>query len=282
MPDTRPPLVVTGSTGRLGARVAARLTAAGRAQTLLVRDPQRAPHLDGARTVVATYGDKAASTTALAGTQTLFMVSASEAPDRVQQHRTFIDAAVEAGVERIVYISFFGAAPDATFTLARDHWATEEHLRATGVKHVILRDSLYLDFMPDLIASDGNIYGPAGDGGVAAVAQDDIADAAVAILLAPSQHDGRTYELTGPQALTLDEVARILSEHNGQPVTYIRETLKQAYDSRAGYGAPQWQVDAWVSTYTAIAAGELERVTADIPTLTGHPATSLADLLIRS
>jgi uncharacterized protein YbjT (DUF2867 family) len=207
------------------------------------------------------------------------MVSASETPDRVQQHITFIDAAVAAGVQRIVYVSFFGASPTAIFTLGRDHWATEEHLRSVGVAHTILRDNIYADFTPHFIGTDGSIRGPAGDGRVAVVAQADIAEVAVAVLTSNGAYDGRTLNLTGPEALTMNEIAAILSDHLGRTVSYIPETIDEAYASRASYGAPQWQVDGWVSTYTAIAAGELATVSEDIPEVTGHPAMTLKQVL---
>ncbi|HEX6685483.1 MAG TPA: SDR family oxidoreductase [Candidatus Limnocylindrales bacterium] len=281
MTEPTPSIVVTGSTGHLGGRVARRLAAAGVAQRLLVRDPDRAPRLDGATVRQARFGDRAACEAGLAGVPTALMVSAAETPDRVEQHRTFIDAAATAGVPHLVYISFYGAAPDATFTLARDHWATEEHLRASGLNFTVLRDNLYADFLPFMVGSDGIIRGPAADGRVAVVAQDDIADAAVAVLTRPAGHTGRTYSLTGPQALTFDEIAEILSGTTGRTVTYHAETIEEAYRSRIPYGAPDWQVDAWVSTYTAIAKGEMAGVTDDVPALTGHPATTLVDLLRR-
>ena len=132
------------------------------------------------------------------------MVSASETPDRVERHRAFVDAAVAAGVRHLVYTSFVGAAPDSVFTLARDHWATEEHIRASGLEFTFLRDNLYADFLTFLVGDDGVIRGPAGDGRAAVVVQDDIADAAVAVLRDPAPHAGRTYDLTGPQALSFD------------------------------------------------------------------------------
>jgi NAD(P)H dehydrogenase (quinone) len=85
-------------------------------------------------------------------------------------------------VAHLVYISFYGAAPDATFTLARDHWQTEQHIRERGLTFTFLRDNLYADFIPLMPGADGVIRGPAGDGRVAAVAQDDIADVATATL----------------------------------------------------------------------------------------------------
>jgi len=272
-------LAVTGSTGRVGGLVARRLSELSVDHRLLVRDPARAPALPGTHIAAADYGDAAAVRTALSGAHTVFMVSGAETPNRVQQHVTFIDAAIDAGVQRIVYLSFFGASPTATFTLARDHWATEEHLRSTGVAHTILRDNLYADFAPALVGADGNIRGPAADGRAAVVAQADVADVAVVVLGSDDAYDGQTLNLTGPAALTMYEIASALSDHLGRTVAYVPETIEEAYASRAVYGAPKWQVDAWVSTYTAIAAGELEGVSEDIQDVTGHPATPLEQVI---
>ena len=272
-------LAITGATGRLGGRIARHLAAAGVEQRLLVRDPSRAPELPGATVVQASYADTEQVRAALTGVTTLLMVSASESVDRVPQHLAFVDAATAAGVGQVLYVSFYGAAPDCTFTLGRDHYATEQHLLASGMASTFLRDNLYADFLPAMVGADGVIRGPAGDGRVAAVAQRDIADAATAVLLDPTAHVAATYDLTGPEALSLAEVAALLSEAEGRPVSYYDETVDEAYASRASYGAPDWQVDAWVSTYTAIASGELAGVTGDVERLTGHPATSFADLL---
>ena len=227
----------------------------------------------------AEYSDLDAVKGALEGTETALMVSGSETADRVQQHRTFVDAAVEAGVQHLVYTSFFGAAADATFTLARDHWATEEHIKASGLRWTCLRDNLYLDFFPLLAGEDGVIRGPGGEGRVSAVAQDDIAVAAATILRSPADHVAATYRLTGPEALSFAEAAAVLTQHVGREFSYHAESMGEAYESRAGYGAPPWQVDAWVSTYTAVAAGEMETVTDDVLRLIGRAPMSLADLL---
>ncbi|MFM9588112.1 SDR family oxidoreductase [Streptomyces scabiei] len=274
-----PALAVTGSTGRLGGRVARRLAARGVPQTLLVRSPERAPWLPGAVAVRAEYADRNAVREALTGTRTVFMVSASESVDRLTQHRAFVDAVAEAGARHLVYLSFYGAAPDATFTLARDHFHTEQHIRASGLAYTFLRDNLYAEFVPDLAGEDGVIRGPAGDGRAAFVGQDDIADAAAAVLLRPDDHAGATYDLTGPESLSLDQAAALLSERFGHTVAYRPETVEEAYASRSSYDAPPWQLDAWVSTYTAIASGELDGVSDAVARLTGHPATPLADVL---
>ena len=273
-------VALTGATGRLGGRVARRLAARAIPQTLLVRDPARAPRLDGAQVRQAAYGGGASE--ALAGIDTLFMVSGAEAIDRVDQHRAFLDAAAAAGVRHVVYTSFFGAAPDCTFTLGRDHWATEQHLRASGMSWTFLRDNLYLDFLPRMVGDDEVIRGPAGDGRVSAVATDDVAAVAEAVLRDPGASTGRVYSLTGPEAYSMEEVARTLRDVTGRPVRFHDETLDEARASRAAYGAPAWMVEAWVSTYTAIAAGEVAAVTDDVPRLTGRPATSLPQLLAAS
>jgi uncharacterized protein YbjT (DUF2867 family) len=277
-----PTLAVTGSTGALGGRVARRLAGAGVPQRLLARDVSRVPQLDGgAPAAFAGYADRTSAVRALDGVTTLFMVSGSESADRRDQHRTFMDAAAEAGVRHLVYTSFFGAAPDATFTLARDHHAAEEHIRESGMQWTFLRDNLYLDFFEQMVGEDGVIRGPAGDGVVAAVSMDDVAACAAEVLSRPDSHAGETYELTGPEALSFSAVAETLSTALDREVRYHHETIDEAYESRRRWPVPDWQYDAWVSTYTAIAAGELAQVTDHVSTLTGRPPASLVDVLAR-
>jgi len=275
-------IAVTGTTGELGGRVARRLADRGVAQRLVVRDAARAPALAGAEVAVADYADAAALRTALAGADTLMFVSASETDGRAGMHRGVVDAGVAAGVGRVVYTSFVGAAAAATFTFARDHWQTEEHLRATGVRHTILRDNLYLDEFPVLVWPDGVIRGPGGDGRIGAVARDDIADAAVAVLLDGDAHDGATYDLTGPATVSLAEAAAELTRAGGREVRYHDETADEAYASRAVYGAPDWEVAGWVTMYEAIANGEMDVLTDHVERLAGHPPVSLAEYLSTS
>lgn len=272
-------LAVTGSTGALGQLVARALSEQGIEQRLLVRDLARAPELPGAAPVLFAYDDHDLARSALAGVDTLFMVSGAEAVDRLAQHRAFVDAAADSGVEHIVYTSFFGAAPECTFTLGRDHWATEEHIRASGMGFTFLRDNFYLELMADLVGEDGVIRGPAGDGRVSAVSRSDIARCAVAALLDPTTHAGSTYDLTGPEALTFTEIAAILAARTGRAMTFHDETLDEAYASRLKWPAEQWEYDAWVSTYTAVARGELAAVSGDVRLLTGREPVSLETLL---
>lgn len=277
------PLVVTGSTGNVGGRVARSLHEAGAPLRLLVRDPSRAPRLEGADVVgFPGYGDGDAVREALRGAEVVLMVSGEESEDRLRQHLAFVDAAAEAGVRHVVYTSFYGASPTCTFLLGRDHAATEARILERGLGATFLRDNLYADVLPHLAGDDGVLRGPAGSGRLSAVAVDDVAAVATAVLEAPDAHVGATYELTGPAALSLSEVAEVMSDVLGRPFRYEEETLEQAYASRAGLGAAPWLVDAWVSTYTAIAEGEMDGVSSHVEDVLGRPALSLAEVLRRS
>ena len=232
-------LALTGSTGQLGGRVAAQLS--DLAPILLVRDASRAPDIAGSEVRVATVRPRRRVTRSKA-VDTLFMVSAAEAFDRRDQHRAFIDAAARAGVGHIVYTSFAGASPDADFTLGRDHADAEEAIKASGMAYTLLRDNFYADLLPFFADEQGVIRGPAGDGRVAAVARADVADVAAAVLRDPTTHAGATYELTGPEALTMAEIAARAGKVLGRELSFHDETVDEAYASRSSYGAEQWQL----------------------------------------
>ena len=273
------PLAVTGATGRIGGAVSNLLADAGIPHRLLVREPDRAPDVLGTTVHRAAYEDSVDTRAALDGVRTLFMVSATEHPDRQDQHRAFVDAADAMGVQHVVYLSFFGAGPEAIFTFARDHWATERHLRATGMAVTFLRDNLYADFLPQMVGSDDAIAGPGGSGRAGLVAQADVARSVAAVLTDPRQHRGQTYNLTGPESLSFADVAELLTRLWGRPISYRDETVDQAWESRRGYGAPDWMVEGWISTYLAVAAGELDGVTDDVRRLTGRDPLSPAEVI---
>lgn len=275
----QPPIAVTGASGAVGGRVAVRLVRWGASARLIVRDATRAPRSSDGRADVAVvsggYGDGEGMRRALDGVATLFLVSATESLDRVAQHLDAVDAARAAGVERIVYLSFMAAAPEATFTFARDHFRTEQHVRESGAAFTFLRPSLYLDLVPTWVGPGDVIRGPAGEGRVAWVARDDLADVAAAVLLGGGAHDGRVYDVTGPEALTLSETAEQLSEAGSRTISYVPETLEEARASRAVSGAAAWEIEGWVSSYAAVATGEMDVVSDTVEKVAGHPPLSL-------
>lgn len=273
---------MTGATGQIGERVARSLASRGVPQRLIVRDPERAPRLSDVEVAVAeSYSDTDAMRSALTGVHTLFLVSGRESADRVQHHADAVDAAVSAGVDRIVYLSFLSAAADATFTLARQHFHTEQLVRSAGVRFTFLRPSLYLDSLPRRVGHDGVIRGPADGGRAAFIARDDIAVVA-ALVLTTGNHDGKMYDLTGREAITLTECARQLSAVTGKSISFHDETVAEAWASRAHYNVPVFEVEGWITSYVAIATGEMGPPSDVIAQLTGQPALTFGEYLERN
>jgi NAD(P)H dehydrogenase (quinone) len=284
-------VAVTGATGVLGGRVVQRL--AGRAAEadarlrLVVRDPSRAPAVPGAEVAAfpGGYSDGPGFTNALRGVHTLYLVSAAEAEDRLQQHLTAVRAAADAGVQRIVYTSFLGASPDAAFSLVRQHFATEQAIAATGVRPTFLRHSMYADFVPFFAVLEGEravIAAPAGAGRASFVSRDNCADVDAAVLLDDSgRYDGRALDVTGPSAITLAEAAGVLAEITGRPAEYRDQTVDEAWATRRPSGRPDWEIEGWVTSYLAIRDGELATVSDVVREVTGHPALTVAEHLRR-
>ena len=213
-----PPLAITGASGNVGGVVARLLSERGLPLRLLANTPSRAPKLPGAHTVQCSYEDTPASRGALTDVDVLFMVSAPESEDRLDKHIAFVDAAAASGVRHIVYLSFMNAAPDATFTLARTHFHTEERIKASGMTYTFLRDNFYADFFVALPDEEGRILGPAGDGRVGVVAREDAGRVAAEVLADPGSFENQTLDVTGPEALTLDEITQILTRVWGRHV----------------------------------------------------------------
>ncbi|EFQ84499.1 NmrA family protein [Aeromicrobium marinum DSM 15272] len=271
-------IAVTGATGSIGRLTADLLTGAGLRPRLLAPRPQR---LDtDLPTARCDYADGSSVRAALAGVDVALFVSGREDADRLSQHRTFVDAARDAGVQHLVYTSFVGASPTSGFTLGHDHAATEASIVESGLTATFLRDNFYAEVFGHFADGSGAIRGPAGRGRVAAVSQRDVAAVAAHVLGDPARHADATYDLTGPEALSLDEIAAHLSAVTGRPHRFVDETLDEARASRAGHGAPDWQVDAWISTYTAIRDGELAAVSGDVERLLGRPALTFRDALV--
>ena len=232
---------VTGVTGKLGGQVAKVLSQKGLKAIHIARSPERAIKYDNAEIRKA--------------------------------------AAKMAGVEHIVYISFYNNKKDATFTLSRDHYQTEKYIKEQGLQYTFLRDNFYIDFFLDLCFEYGEIRGPAGDGLVSAVARRDAADIVVAVMLNVQEYENKVLNLTGPRDLSMKDIVEVVGEKLGKEIFYINESVEEAYESRKVWEAEQWQYDSWVSTYTAIAKGEQSGVSLDIEKILNRPATSLEDLV---
>ena len=270
---------ITGVTGKLGSYVADLVDQQGIASIHLARSPERAKVYASAEIRKMVYANTPEVVEALKGIDVLLMVSARENPERVKEHKDFLDAAKLAGVQHIVYTSFYGADEKATFTLSRDHAQTEAYIKELGFTYTFLRDNFYLDFLIDIALENGEIRGPAGSGKVSAVARKDTSSVAAEILSHAKKWENQTLNLTGPENLSMEEIVALLSKNTGKTITYVDESVEEAYESRKKWPAQNWEYDAWVSTYTAIKAGEQAGVSTDVKKVLGRPAMSLIDVL---
>jgi len=274
-----PKIAVTGVTGNLGGMVSRLCKKNGIEVRNLVRNVEKAEKLGFYNVFKSSYDKSADTMKSLEGIEVLFMVSGSENPNRVQQHKDFIDAAKVAGVSHIIYLSFYNASKNSIFTLGRDHYATEEYIKENGFKYTFLRDNFYVDFFVDLCREYGEIKGPAGNGKVSAVVRSDVSEVAAKILENPGKWENQTLNMTGPEELSMTEIVKAVSEYFGKEIKYIEETVEEAYESRKIWKAEQWEYDSWVSTYTAIAENEQSGISNDIEKVLGRKATSLVEYL---
>ena len=274
-----PKIAVTGVTGKLGGMVSRLCKKNGIEVRNLARNVEKAEKLGFSNVFKSSYDKSEDTVKSLEGIEVLFMVSGSENPNRVQQHKDFIDAAKIAGVSHIIYLSFYNASKNSIFTLGRDHYATEEYIKENGFKYTFLRDNFYADFFVDLCREYGEIKGPAGNGKVSAVVRSDVSEVAAKILENPGKWENHTLNMTGPEELSMTEIVKAVSEYLGKEIKYIEETVEEAYESRKIWKAEQWEYDSWVSTYTAIAENEQSGISNDIEKVLGRKATSLAEYL---
>lgn len=243
-------ILVTGATGKTGSEVVRQLRARGAAVRALVRDRARGEALLPAGVALA-EGDLASPETldaALLGVERLFLLSPSE-PGAVELQVSTIEAAQRAGVRRVVKLSALRAHEASPVGLLRDHRAIEQRLEVSGLPFTIVRPHT---FMQNLLAfaatigGGGKLYGSAGEGRVGFVDVRDIAAVAAAVLTEDG-HEGRTYDVTGPQALSYSEVAERLSAAIGCPVTYVDLPPAAFRRGLIGAGVPEWLADNLVA-----------------------------------
>ena len=274
-------IVVTGATGHLGRLTVEALLARGVPADRIVATGRRVEALDdlAARGVAvrhADYTELASLRAAFAGAEKLLLVSSSEVGQRLSQHSNVIQAAKDAGVSLIAYTSI-PKADSSSLLLAQEHKATEELLADSGVPHVLLRNSWYIEnYLGQLpIYLQHGIAGAAGDGRVSAATRADFAGAAASVLVEDG-HAGRVYELGG-QPFTMTELAQVVSEAAGKPVVYTDMPVEQYTQVLVGAGLLEPVAAVFADGDRGIADGQLLVDTADLEKLLGRPATPLAD-----
>ncbi len=269
-------IVVTGATGKLGRLVIQQLQKKVPAQQIVaaVRSPEKAADL-GVQVRRADYDRPETLASALAGAEKLLLISANEVGKRAPQHRAVIDAAKQAGVKLLVYTSLL-KADDSTLSLAAEHKATEEAIRASGIPYVLLRNGWYLENYTENLApalQHGAILGSAGQGRVGAATREDFAAAAVEALTGPG-HANRTYELSGTP-FTLTELAAEVAKVSGKQVVY--QDLPEAGHKGAlvGAGVPEGFAAVLANADQGIARGDLQSTSGDLQRLIGRAPTPM-------
>lgn len=267
-------VLVTGATGKIGSVAVHLLAEAGVPVRALVRDPAKAQSWSGIEIAKGDLDDAASVTAALAGVQQVVLVTAANA----KQELAFVPLAKAAGAQKIVKISAMGADAQSKLTFARGHAEVETALKSSGLAWTILRPGMFaqnfLQFA-DTVKREGKIFASVKQGRAAVIDARDIAEVAVKTL-AP-EHDGKTYILTGDDAISYDDAARILGAALGKPVAYVDvppEKTKKALTER---GLPAWLADELVLLQETIARTMEPVVTRDVQKLLGRPPRKFAD-----
>ncbi len=278
-------ITVTGASGHLGRLVVDDLLTRGVPAgdiVAVVRDPAKVADLAerGVQVRQADYDRPETLPAALAGTDRLLLISASEVGRRLPQHTAVIDAAVATGVPWLAYTSILHADP-AAIPLAEEHKRTEELIEKAGIPYVFLRNSWYLEnYTANLgpALEQGVILGAAGDGRVAAATRADYAAAAAAVLTT----DGPTnvaYELGGDERFTLSELAAEVSRQSGRPVEYRDLPEAEYRQALISFGLPEGYAAVLASSDVALSQGALDTDSGDLSRLIGRPTTTLAQAI---
>jgi uncharacterized protein YbjT (DUF2867 family) len=272
-------ILVTGATGKIGSAIAKHLERLGKEFRLLVRDPKKLSDFPEAEKVTGDYGDVESLDRAFTGVSSAFIVSGYAEPgERAKLHRNAFQAAQRSGVHYLIYLSTLGASPDSRFPMSRDHYESEQFLKATGVPHTILQDSFYSELAVQMFNDEGVMKGPGGQGKVSWVGREEIAEAAAKLLASDMPLLG-TIPMTGPSALSLSETAALVSSLKHRTLRYEDEPVGAAKEWRSKLGVPAWEVDTWVGSYKAIAAGEFETIDPALATILGRPVSDLESYL---
>lgn len=266
-------ILVTGAGGNVGGAVLEQLLSRDAAVRAADIDPSRLPV--GVESVPLDFTDPDTFAPALRGVRRLFLIRPPAIARVKPTINVFIDAAVEAGVEHIVFSSVAGAPDNRVIP----HHRIEQHLMASGIGWTMLRPGFFAQNLTTAyredIRHDARLHVPAGAGRVAFVDTRDLGELAAVILADPAAHMGRGYTLTGPLAVTFDEVAAMLSEQLGRPIRYEPASILGYLRHLGRQGLPMPQRIVQTVLHTGLRRGDAETVDPTIERLLGRPARDL-------
>jgi uncharacterized protein YbjT (DUF2867 family) len=266
-------ILVTGATGNVGSGVVRDLRGRGLPVRAFVRDAGKAAAMfgDGVELVPGDFGDAASVRRAVDGVDALFLACAND-PRQVEYETGVVDAARQAGVRRIVKLSALGAEVGSPVAFWDWHGRIEEHLRASGLPTVVLRPAFSMANLlgsAEQVRQTGSLFAPAAGARVAMIAPGDVA-AVAAAALAEEGHDGRTYTLTGPEAITFERVAEDLSAAVGRPVRFVPVPDEAARQALVETGMPEFVAGQIVAVFGFLRQGLQDRTTGVVRATTGR------------
>ena len=277
-------LLVTGASGQLGRRVIEILLEAGETNIIgTTRSPEKLADFAARGVAVrqADFSQPDTLTSAFEGANRILIISTDALDVRTQQQTDAVAAAVKAGVEHIVYTSVL-AADELSGMLAESHLATENAIKNAGIGYTILRNSIYSEMLVYGLAQakdmGGQVFSAKGDGKLAYVTREDCAQAAAAALAADFDRQ-RILNVTGPEALTMAEVAALGSEVSGQTFTHVALPKEALVDGMVQAGLPQPVADVYAGLDVATAEGKFDIVTNVVEDLSGNAPQTVAAVL---
>jgi uncharacterized protein YbjT (DUF2867 family) len=278
-------ILVTGATGLNGKALLRRLSAQGVAVRALVRNPAKAEAIAALPHVEIVQGDMARSETLVAALRDVdrAMLISSSDPVMMDVQSNFINAAKAAGVKHVVKLSGIMPELDSAFRFARMHGEIEKRLEASGMAFTHLRAG---EFMPAYfrqapnIAAKGAMFLPMEDARIASIDVGDIAEIAAKVLTG-SGHEGKIYPLTGPEALSMAEVAEKLSAATGKPIRYVNVPPEAARQAQLTAGMPPYLADGLFELFAERRNGKEAKVWPDAGALLGRRPTSFGEFATR-
>ena len=274
-------ILITGASGTVGKAVLAEVARSGDKHRAMYRSDKDAAAVPaGTEAVIADFEDQASLARALRGVTSVYLVC-SPIPNLVQLESNAIEASEAAGVRRIVLNSALGAG-DFDKSFPSWHRKVEEKLKATKLAHCILRPNSFLQnilaFYAPSIRAQGAFYGSTGDAPISYLDVRDIAVVA-AKALRGGEHDGKTYELNGPEALTGSQVAQKISQQAGVSAKYVDIPADAQRKAMLDMGMPEWQVTALLQLQEYYAAGQGGEIDGVLKNLLGRAPVTLDKFL---